>query len=236
MASNYTPLDALNFAKRFVMNMPLDDATIKIPILQAASDELHLYAPWRWTIGEFTKETIVEDQEDYTIDAVTDALYGLGGELRFVEKTRTEPLKFVAKLTASGVHKGTPRQVYWDGVTTLRLHPIPGGMDASDLPKLITWYKLINIRIQESGSETALVKNDDNAAALRFGDEWFWVYRQLVLKHAYQFTSDPRLGSMQVDSRGGVALTGQMAVCEHLLRQMREKEKPLLFDIGEEVA
>ena len=236
MASNYTPLDALNFAKRFVMNMPLDDATIKIPILQAASDELHLYAPWRWTIGEFEKKDIANSTEDYTISAVTDALFGLGAELRFLEKERTERLEFVANLTAVGIHTGTPRKIYWNGTTTLRLHPIPKGLEATDLPKLISWYKLVNIRIQESGTETALVKNDDNAAALRFGDEWFWVYRQLVLKHAYQFTSDPRLGSMQVDARGGVALTGQMAVCEHLLRQMREKEKPLLFDIGEEVA
>lgn len=221
MATNRTPQEALDFAKRIIGNSPLDDAELKYRVLQDPSDYIHMAAAWRWSVGQLTKQLVVSGTEDYTVTDPTDLRYLVRAELRFSDGHR-EFLTPVHSLTASGITKGSPREISLVNSTTVRLYPIPN-YTAGLEPSLIVDYKKKNTNITAG--------NIGTAATLLFDDEWFHVYQAGVLAHAFMFTDNPRLGAVTVGNQS-VQFSGQWGVFQGLLVQMAQKEKPLTLELG----
>jgi hypothetical protein len=82
------------------------------------------------------------------------------------------------------------------------VHPAPV---VSQNTQLLLWHY----------KKTALPVTSGNVASeyilLGVPDEWFWVYQEIVLLKAYQFTNSPRTGSVTV-ANGNVQYSGQYGV------------------------
>jgi hypothetical protein len=164
---------------------------------------------------------IVNAQDEYTISDASDGLYIIRGELRQDDSNR-EYLRPVHSLAASGIIKGTPREIMLRNATTLRVHPIPA-YPTGEEPTLIVHGKKRNVNID--------VDNVESAAALLFDDEYFHVYQAGVLAHAFMFTDNQRLGAVTVAGQN-VQFSGQWGVFQGLLQQMISREKPMTLDLG----
>ncbi len=235
MPSVRTPLEALEFAKDFVGNAAIDGADIKIRILNYASSRMWMFAPWRWSIGEVGQTNLVEDQEDYTISDPGDMLHLVRAEIRKgALNNQVTGLNVVHNLLSQSAMKGPPRDISLFNATTVRLRPVPSGLASADPGRLFIWYKKANIEIVETGA-TGAQKNDDDADALTFPDEWFWAYQELVLYYAMKFTHDARAGGVAVTVSGGdiqQRYSGQLAEAIDALVQMSRKEKTFLDTEG----
>jgi hypothetical protein len=235
MASIRTPLEALTYAKLFVGGSVIDNADVKIRILQNASDRLWMFAPWRFSIGELDQVALVEDQQDYTITDPGDVMYPVRAEVRKSgQRNQSDTLRVVHNLASQTSMKGPFRDVGLTSATNLRLRPVPSGLESGDLGILFTWYKKENIEIVETGAGAGQA-NDDNAAALLFDDEWFWVYQELVLYYSLFFIGDTRAGAVRLDvqeTRTATSYSGHLAQAMDALQQMARKEVVFLDDGG----
>jgi len=219
-----TPQDALNYAKRFVGNMPLDDATIKYRLLDDASKQLWMHANWSWTIGNLEVVTWVNDTQDHQLSAPPADFYQLVEVYAWLGAEKI-PLLVTHTLPANATDKGTPVKVsyYVSGETEyLRFQPKPYGYTTG--PKVYSVYKKTHTDVA--------VGNWDSEGAAGCPDEWFWVYQEIVLGKAFAFTHDPRLGQIQAGPQGAV-YTGQLGVIAAALAEMRRVENPIFGPSGE---
>jgi len=182
------------------------------------------------------QKNLVEDTQDYTITDPADVLYPIRAEIRkATQRNQTTHLTVVSTLPSQSAQKGEPRDVALTTATNLRLRPVPLGLEPGDTGRLFTWYKEKNVEIVESGASGSLQKNDDDAAALAFPDEWFWVYQDWVLYYAWKLSGDPRAGEVRTDGGGSAQYNGQLAEAIDAIVQMARKEKVFLDDIGQGV-
>ncbi len=220
-----TPKNALDYAKRFVGHLPIDDTDIKFRLLDDASKKLWMAAPWRWTIGALESVTLVNDQQDYNLTgAYTDLYYLLSAFLTAADDKKS---LIVTGVLPVSTYKHEPSQVaYISGATNkLRFLPVPTGYTAGSEPVITAVYKKVHTDIATGTYETE--------GATGVPDEWFWVYQEIVLMKAFEFSHDPRLGSVTV-APGGVQFTGQRGVVEAAILEMRSKEKKYLEALGVE--
>lgn len=219
-----SPQDALSYAKRYVGRLPVDDAEIKYRLLDDAHKKLWMAAPWRWTVGYLDVVTIQNDQQDYAVTPVGDFVHLLHSI--FTNGQEKRDLAVSAALPAADKLKGRPSQVSFSS-NVLRFLPVPTGYPVANLPVVITAYK-----------KTADTIGAGNIASdySTFGipPEWFWVYQEIVLAKAYQFSHDPRLGGVTF-TPGGVQYTGQLGVVEAAIADMRRSEEKFLNSLGMEV-
>lgn len=239
MATNRTPLEALSFAKRFIKNFKIDDSDLKIRILNAASNRLHLFAPWDWSIAQLSLDSpeIANGTSTYAYTAASpdDYFKLIRAQVYSSNSNRAGTIKIVHSLPSQDRHNGTIEQIARiAGQDNVRVYPTPQ-YDSSDLPDLDVWYKLTNYEIVETGA-TGRQANDDSATGLLFPDEWFWVYEELVLLYALRFSDDIKAGSASISDSGKgqrIELTGQQAIAREALLFMASKEEMLLEGVGE---
>jgi hypothetical protein len=201
-----SPQNALDYAKRFVGRVPLDDTEIKLRMLDDAHKKLWMAAPWRWTVATGEIVSLVNDTQDYNLTALTDFLYI--SQASYTNGQEKNDLVVASVLPAVTTQlKGRPSQVsFVDGSPQkLRFLPVPSGYAAGAAPKVLWVYKKQAVDIA-SGN----VSSDYNTT---FGipDEWFWVYQEIVLLKAYQFTNSPKTGGVTV-ANGAVQYSGQFGV------------------------
>ncbi len=229
MAATYTPQEALDYAKRFIGGSPLDDADIKVSIVNQASNRMHMAANWHWTLGALVDATVVNDQDDYTISTFpSDFLQLAKSELWFADGS-VEPLRVVGLLETNDNIAGGPRRVAYfnDGADKVRLYPTPTGYASGSEPVIVQSFKKTNTVLTTGNLGTS--------TNLLFPDEWFWVFEEFVLYKAYDFTRDPRAGGVTyVESadRIQVQYTGKLGEAMAGLKNMLEIEKPLVGDMG----
>jgi hypothetical protein len=246
-----TPQDALNYAKRMCGNMPVDDANLNPRVLDDANKALWMAAPWRWTIAPLEVVTLVNNQQDYSLAAHTDLLFLVqssitDGEQRSelqvsanLPSTPSAPFPIVGKVQRVSYVPGSPQK--------LRTFPVPSGYPTTAMPSLLTWYKQLAPTVsgpnQATDYTTLTATTGGGGTNVGFPGEFFWVYREMVLLYAYQFTHDARLGGVAfenaVDKTGqNVATTkysGQYAVVHDGIQQMKIAEKKFFDSIGNEV-
>ncbi len=222
-----SPSDALTYAKRFVGNLPVDDATVIYRLCDDASKKLWMAAPWRWTIGALEAVTLVNDAQDVNLVGIySDLYYPISAFLN--DGADKKDLIISGSLPIVTTVKGEPSQVAYIGGTPnkLRFLPMPTGYSVGSTPLVTAVYKKIHTDITVANYAT------DGAAGCP--DEWFWVYQEIVLLKAFQFAHDPRMGSVAVGSQG-VQYSGQYAVVEASITEMRMREKKYLGAMGVEV-
>ena len=218
MATNRTPLEALDYASRFEGNAPIDDADLKLRILQAASDMIHLAAAWRWSVDLTTSQNLANGDVDYTFSAPSpEALYIVRAQLRDANGGLRE-LKPSAVVSNDGNIKGKPDEIQLVSQTSVKVYPVPA---SSTTQRLIVHHKKQNTVITEA--------NDDSAASLLLPDEWFFVYQEAVLLWTMRFMQNPAAGTVSF-SGGQANYSGQHAYVMSLIEFMRLKEKPFLMD------
>lgn len=223
MATTYSPDDAIAYAKRWVGNLPVDDTALKLRLLNDASNMLHMWALWDWSVGQFDQLAVVNDQQDYTISDPGDVLYPVKGEIRSADDQEVIELTPVASIPADTNIKGSvPNRFSLAAATTLRVAPCPASFSGTN--EILSWYKKANTVITSGNTATP--------ATLLFGDEWFWVYQEIVLAKALSFAHDPRAGGFQIGERG-VGASGQWGNAVAGLTFMTQREKLLVQPIGE---
>jgi hypothetical protein len=199
-----SPQNALDYAKRFVGRVPLDDTEIKLRLLDDAHKKLWMAAPWRWTISVGQTLTLVSGQHIYPLSPVpTDCLYPVSAYITDgVEKYDL----LVSPVFDHVPLVGRPSLMRLTSTTqtnnTVLVNPAPV---TSQNTQLLLWHY----------KKTAVPVTSANVAGeyilLGVPDEWFWVYQEIVLLKAYQFTNSPRLGSVTV-ANGNVQYSGQYGV------------------------
>ena len=215
-----TPADAIGYAKRFVGNVPVDDTAIKLRILNDAAAKLWLAAPWRWSIATVTPVALVNDQQDYVIGSFPGTfMYWYAAQMNDVNNIYN--LNISATLHAH-TKKGRPERLAVQG-SGFRLHPVPTGY--TTLPYVFLWYKKLMTAITAGNVAAELL------ATHGLPDEWFYVYQEIVLLKAYLFDQDPRAGMAQY-SNGQVQYTGQYAVAEAAIQEMKNQENLIYDSLG----
>jgi hypothetical protein len=252
-----TPQDALNYAKRMCGNMPVDDSNLNPRVLDDANKALWMAADWRWTIAPLEVLTIANAQQDYPLASHPDLLFLVHSSITDGEQksdlivtanlpsTPTNPpivgkVQRVSYVPGVAGTPGTPQK--------LRTFPVPSGYPTSAMPSMFTWYKQLAPTIVGTNvttDYTALTQTTGGSGTnVGFPAEFFWIYREMVLLYAYQFTHDARLGSVagetSTDPKTGqqiynVKYSGQYAVVQDGIQQMKMAEKRFFDSIGQEV-
>lgn len=217
-----TPNDAMAFAKRFIGRMPVDDAEIKLRILDDAHRKLWTAGPWRWTIGSLDAVQLVNDNQDYPITAVSDLQNLFRSTVH--DGQSGYDLTIESAIATTAVLKGRPDRVAIEGTNTLRFLPVPKGYTTG--PTVISLYKK-----KATAIDAGNVANQ--YSTLGIPDDWFWVYQEIVLLRALQFANSPRVGSVAVAANGMVQYSGQYAAVEAAINEMRQKEPMYLLVTGE---
>lgn len=218
MASTIPPSAAFDFAKIYVKNMPLQDVSVRI--LDNANKILWMAAPWRWSIGTLTAITITSNTQDYTLAPPSDFLYLLHSYVtNGVEPTRD--IKVVPTLPAAVGVKGMTDFIAYQGSNTFRISPNPG-TQKTPASQIFSFYKKQAPIIKASNANTPGV--------LVLDDEWFHVYEACVLWQAFLYGEDQRAGACQFSNRGEVQYTGQRAIFEAAILNMKAKEPMPYFN------
>lgn len=226
------PDDAIAYAKRFIGNLTVDDSTIKLRLLDDSHRKLWMAAPWSWTLGALEVVSLTNDAQDVSLSGAYTDLLGLVDVVMFGQggKETPIPLAPAANLPVTTAIKGQPSKVQYisGSPNKLRLLPIPTGYSSAptlQIPKITGTYKKKATAIDNTTTA-------DEYSTLGIPDDWFWVYQEIVLLKAFQFTHDPRLGSAQVGPNG-IVYTGQYAIVEAGIAEMRRNEEKLFGPLGE---
>jgi hypothetical protein len=218
MSSTRRPIEAFDYAKEYIKKMPLEE--VQIPILDDINKMLWMAAPWRWTMGVCEPVTVTSSTADF-------ALVSPPADFLYVSRAYIWDGETAFELTPepalpSGIDtKGVPNKIaYVSGATPkFRIHPVFGSINSSKTYKLLVWYK------KTSPDITKLNMNTVGTAVV--DDEWFHVYREGVLWRAYQYGDDQRAGNVTVANNGQIQYSGQRAVFEAAVENMRKAE-PML--------
>lgn len=220
MSVSYRPIQAFDFCKTFVKQMPLEDVDERI--LDGAHKMMWMAAPWRWTVGSFPSVTLASSTQDYTVAIPADFLYLLDAQVVTTDANNEQTVRTldVEELLHTDVGiTGNPSKVAVTGTPgqagVLRIQPKTGTL-SSGTSKLLGIYK--------KAATTVTRANSSTSGLLGFNDEWAWVYEEGVLYYAYKYADDPRAGDVKVDGTR-YSFSGQRAQFEAALQIMREREK-----------
>jgi hypothetical protein len=219
--------DALNYAKRWVGNAPIDDANLKLRLLNDATCMLWMAAPWQWTVNAVEETTVTNAQQDISLAGAYADLLNLI-HMHWTDGQVKKDLQVASTLPSTASLNGTVSQVAYiaGSPNKLRLYPVPAGYGSGT--KIVGYYKKIAPVID--------VSNEGNSYSTVTGghDEWFWVFQEIVLLKAYRFIKDPREGAVQVGPQG-TAYTGQNAVVQAAISSMMAGEEKFYKTLGEVV-
>jgi hypothetical protein len=216
MASTYRPYKAFDECKQFIKLQPLE--RVAPFILDEALKFLWMAAPWRWSVGVCAPLSLTINTPDQPVTVPADFLYIIRAVL--TDGNTVMHLHPEAALpVAAGGLKGNPFAVsYESSALAFRLYPYTVAAPNTGTWKLTVWYK----------KKSPIITNTNigTVGALTIDDEWFHVFKEIVLWKAYLYGDDDRAGGATW-ADGKVQYTGQLGVAMALLEQMKATE-PLL--------
>lgn len=219
MAALLRPIDAFDYVNAFVKFPNLEAA--RPGILDDSAKFFWMAAPWRWSVGYLLALTVTASTSDYTLTDPADFLYIQPGSV-YLSEGGSDVGRYIE--VVSQIHStvkvigGQPSLISHPAANTYRIFPKPGTTVTSGT-QIIGMYKKTCPVVSESSQYTV--------GTQVFDDEWFWVYRSIVLYFAYLYTDDQRAGGAQVDARGNATFSGQRGIVEGNLAIMKMRE-PLL--------
>lgn len=227
-----TPNDALNYAKRFLGNVPLDDANLKLRLLDDAHKMLWMADNWPWTVASLEVVTLVNDQQEVDLaNTYTDFLSLQHAYIVASNGQTKDDLRVASVLPVTTILKGRPVQVQYvaGSPNKLRFFPVPTGyasLPTSQVPKVLGIYKKKSATIDNTSAAA------DYTTTAGVPTDYFWVYQEIILLKGYEFTHDPRLGAVQIGPNGTV-YSGQYAVVQDALAAIRRNEEKFFTTLGE---
>lgn len=193
--------------------MPLEE--VLIPILDDAFKMLWMAAPWRWSVGILSPISVATGS-DQSFSPPADFLYIIRAWI--TDGQSAIELHPEATLPTTNV-KGVPNQIaYIASGSLLRINPVP-----TTLPNSGTWQLLV---IYKKISPVLAKTNIFTAGTQIFDDEWFHVFKDLVLYKAFVYAGDEKAGSVNMQD-GKLQYTGQLAQAMAGLALMKASE-PLI--------
>ena len=215
MAATRIPYDAYDYAKRFLKQMPLEQ--VGPEVLDEVNKRIWLAAPWRWTIGALNPITPLANTVDYPLTPPADFLYIY--DATYSNNTKVvRHLEPVAEINPTVNQVGQISKIAYAGSNTFRVFPRPATVE-TPTPSILMRYKKAAPRITNQTQNTP--------GFLQMDDDWFWVFQQGVIWLSYLWGDDARAGSVTIDSSGRAQYSGQRAVFEDGIWQMRLREKLL---------
>ncbi|CAB4142843.1 hypothetical protein UFOVP434_43 [uncultured Caudovirales phage] len=221
MAATERPIDSLLWASQYIKNMPI--YRVQTEVLNDAARYFWRAAPWRWTLGNLTTVTLVNNTQDYTVTLPTDFEYAVSANLINAEKIPKE-LEIVPFIPLEGTKFGQPGSIAITGEGALgnyRFSPVPNGYTGT-LPLLTGSYKRQYTKLTETTIFTA--------GSLIFPDVYIDAFRHAVLYYAYKYADDQRAGNIQVAGKN-ITYTGQRAEMEAAIEEIRQREPMPLIDV-----
>lgn len=215
MAATYSPQQALETAKKFIHNMPVEDVAVRI--LDNVCKQIWHAAPWRWTIGAMPSVNLASTTTTYAVTLPSDFLYLTEANLSDGRSLRN--LEIVSFAPPTSASTGVPSEISIAGVNpsaTYVVFPTPGTIPASPTQTIFASYKKAAPTIQASNTSTGGV--------LVMDDDWFWVFEEGVLWRAYVYANNPKAGSATVDSSGRLQFSGQLGAFMAALEWMKVRE------------
>lgn len=210
MAATKRPVEALEYALKFVKNAPIE--RVSSDVLDEISKYIWMAAPWRWTVGNVGTITLVNGTQDYTLAEPADMLFPI---YAYFADGSTTPQYFSIepKLPANVVQVGQPDRLSYEGSNNWRFYPKPQ-----------VGTKTVVIQYKKE-APTITVENSYTAGTLVMDDEWFWVFQLGVLWKAQVFADDAKAGQIRFSSDGKLEITGTRGEFEAAIQYMREREK-----------
>jgi hypothetical protein len=179
-----------------------------------ANKKIWMADGWRWTIGSVNNFNITTDTQDYVVTIPADYLYTWRAYV--TDGSTFEPLHVEPSLpTTAVIATGYPKQI-----TKLsngfRLFPRPGNPGVSTVT-VVQMYKKAAPSITSGNASTP--------GALVMDDEWYHVYFEAVLYHAYKYAFDAHAGSAQYNIQTKEAIcNGQLGILMAAIEDMRKRE------------
>jgi len=205
------PIEAVQFAKTMVKNMPLQ--TIWTDIVNDVLSRIWMEAPWSWTLGSFPIVNLSAVNSDYAIAIPSDFLYLRTATIYGSNIER--PLAVVASIPDNMVSPGQPTvccvlgNAGEDGILRVAPQPILSTEYIKGLyKKTLTQYT----------SETI------HTDVMPIPDEWYHVYQAGVLWLAYKYADDTRAGEASFKNDGSFQFNGQRGQFEADLAKMINRE------------
>jgi len=217
-----SPQEALDHAKRFIGSMPVDDAAMKYRILDDAHRALWMRAPWRWSIASVEPVVLQNGVQDYALTPISDFFTLVQSAI--TNGQEKHDLRVVSVIPSTGVITGRPSQVQ-GSAAQLRFWPVPTGYTTG--PTVFSIYKKTTTAISSGNVNNAY-------STLGIPNEWFWVYQEMVMLKAMQFSNNPKAGGVTV-ANNVVQYTGQYGAVEAAIQEMIRGEKKFLDSLGLEV-
>lgn len=218
MASTIPAINAFDYAKRNLKNMPLEQVMVRL--LDTVSKILWMAGPFRWTVGTLSPITLISATSDYTLAPPADFLYLIDAYIADGANTPRH-LEIMPTIPSNIVVTGLPQFISYQGSNTFRISPIPG--------TLVTPTKYVIGTYKKTAPELT-ASNVYTSTTLQLSDEWYHVYEAGVLWQAYLWGDDQRAGTANVDGSGKMAFTGQRATFEAGIAQMLQREPMPIFD------
>lgn len=213
------PIEALENAKHFVKQVPIDRVTDLI--IANSLQRLWTFAPWSFSVASGTSITLEQARGSYDYPYPLDWFYALRAEL-VTSDLSNRPLTIVSHIQADDGMVGNPTKIAFTGpgglVRPVQISPVPAVLSA-DPPRINVVYKKV---LEDYRGENA------HTLAVPFPDTWFWVFEELVLYYAYKYTDDRRQGdvTMQGDKS---SKNGQLAAAYEGLVEMVKREPLVLL-------
>lgn len=219
MSTTYYPQMASEYAKTYIKRMPLE--TVQVRILDSINKLIWISSPWRWSISTLSPIPLVSNTQDYTLTTPSNFISLIHSYISDGSNVVTH-LEPVPTLNASVGINGNPRFISYEGSNVYRISPNPGVLPVSPTRYIYSWYK--------KSSPILKASNIGTPGVLIMDDEYFPVYEAGVLWMSYLYADDQRAGTTTVDSQGRAQYTGQRAVFESMLNEMRLHEAIPIFE------
>lgn len=212
------PIEALENAKHFVKQVPIDRVTDLI--LNSSLQRLWTYAPWAFSVASGTSITLEQARGSYDYPYPDNWLYALRAEV-VTSNLSNRPLEIVSHIQQDDGMVGNPTKIAFTGpgglVRPVQISPVPAVL-SSDAPRINVVYKK---KLEDYSKRNA------HEVEIPFPETWYWVFEELVLYYAYKYTDDRRQGDVTVQGDKS-SKNGQLAVAYDGLLEMVRRE-PLVI-------
>lgn len=211
MSSTKKPIDALEFARKMVKNMPVQDMWVEMT--NDILSRIWMESPWSWSLGAFPTINLVANNSSYAVYLPVDFIYLRNAEVS--SSTDKRPLLVVSSIADDSAKPGQPIvcAVEGDPATegTLRVYPQP----VVSTESLSSLYKR---------SFTLFTRETIHTDVLPIPDPWYHVFQSGILWLAYKYADDGRAGEASSRNDGTFSFNGQRAQFEADLIKMRNRE------------
>lgn len=226
MAATIPLIDAVDYAQRYIKNVPLVPVMTKL--INEVNQIIWMAAPWRWSVGSLPTFALAAATQDYTINYPADFLYAIDGTVIVATTTggtgNMRDLRVVPVLPTAVGYEGQVNEISYPAAAAA----VGGLVRVSPKPAQITGTQTVLGLYKKS--PTLYTNATIQTATFAGGDEWFWVLQSGMLWKAYEYADDDRAGNASIQG-DRVQFSGARGIFEANIEMMKQREPLILTDV-----